>query len=259
MRSYRRRYEEIVRQNLTGPPDAAIVTEADLTPLPPLIQTYLRNVGAVGRPHVHSFRAVFEGTFRNGLKGSKMPFRSEQVNTFDPPTRAFLMNGRAYGLPAEGLHLFQGGRATMQIRMARLFQVVDAHGPRMDQSETVTLFNDLCLFAPAALIRMRQVRWEEDGAQSVKAAFPLVDHTIQARLVFLPDGDLADFVSPDRFLSQDGKTYESYPWSTPVHAYAEHDGRRIPSLAEAVWHTPEGAFPYGRFQLVEIQYNPKVT
>ena len=48
---------------------------------------------------------------------------------------------------------------------------------------------------------------------------------------------------------------QSYPWSTPVRNYRESGGRRVPGYGELVWHTPEGEFTYGKFHLVEIEYN----
>jgi len=78
---------------------------------------------------------------------------------------------------------------------------------------------------------------------------------ISALLRFGADGLLADFESGDRYLSADGKAYRRLPWSTPVRDYRDVGGRRVPGYGEAVWHTPEGAFCYGRFHLAEVQYN----
>ena len=58
-------------------------------------------------------------------------------------------------------------------------------------------------------------------------------------------------------MSADGKTYKSCPWSTPVQSYKEIGGRRVVEYAETVWHTSEGEFSYGRFNLAEIGYNLK--
>ena len=80
-------------------------------------------------------------------------------------------------------------------------------------------------------------------------------NTISARLSFNQAGELIDFVSNDRFLSADGKTFQSYPWSTPVRSYKRVGGRRVASYGEAVWHTPDGEFSYGKFNLAEIEYN----
>jgi hypothetical protein len=40
----------------------------------------------------------------------------------------------------------------------------------MNQGETVTMFNDMCLLAPAALLDVAVV-WEEIGSQRVRGAF----------------------------------------------------------------------------------------
>jgi hypothetical protein len=253
--SYGNRYRAAAREGLGRSEAMPILTETDLAALPVPVQKYLRVVGAVGKPRVHSFRAVFTGEFRNGLKGRWMPFESEQVNITDPPSRQFLMKASMLGVPMEGLHLFGTTGATMQIKVASLFQVVDARGPRMDSSETVTLFNDMCLLAPASLVDSERIRWQEAGPLSAMATFTHQGNTISARLAFNESGELVDFVSGDRHMSADGKTYQSCPWSTPVSGYRDLGGRRVPAQAETIWHMPEGPFTYGRFDLVEVRYN----
>jgi hypothetical protein len=253
--SYSNRYKAAVRESLARYTEMPLVTEADLSDLPAPVQKYLRITGAVGKPRIHNFRAVFTGDFRNGLGSPWMVFRSEQYNFFDQPTRSFLMKAAMYGLPVEGLHLFRGDNATMQIKLASLFQVANAKGPETNQGETVTLFNDMCLLAPAASIDKERIQWEADGSLAARARFTHVGNTISARLSFNQAGELTDFVSNDRFLSADGKTFKSYPWSTPVRSYREFGGRKVAGYGEAVWNTPEGEFTYGKFHLAEIEYN----
>ncbi len=232
-----------------------LVNEADLSHLPKPVQRYLHLTGVPGRPRIHNFRAVFSGDFRNGLKSPWMAFRSEQYNFLDRPTRLFLMRASMYGLPVEGLHLFRGDSATMQIKLASLVQLVDAGGPQMNQAETVTLFNDMCLLAPASLIDQQRIQWEDAGPSAARARFTHLGNTVSALLSFNEAGELIDFISNDRFYSPDGKTFLSYPWSTPVRNYKDFGGRKIVSHGEAVWHTPEGKFSYGRFNLAQIEYN----
>lgn len=255
--SYTNRYRAAVREGVARCQDMPLVTDEDLQPMPAAVQKYLRYVGAVGKPRVHNFRAVFTGTFRNGIDGRWMKFRSEQYNFYDQPTRAFLMKASMFGLPLEGLHLFRGGSASMQIKVASLVQVVDAHGPKMNQGETVTMFNDLCLMAPAALIDAQKIEWEDAGPLAARARFTHLGVTISAELTFDSQGRLVNFVSNDRFMSADGKSYTSHPWSTPVRDYKDVDGRWVPSDAETVWLTPKGDFSYGKFHLERIDYNLK--
>jgi hypothetical protein len=68
---------------------APLVTDADLRPLPPLMQTYLRRVGAVGRPRVRNMRVVFDAQMRGSAAEPWMQATATQYEFFDPPARLF--------------------------------------------------------------------------------------------------------------------------------------------------------------------------
>jgi len=118
----------------------------------------------------------------------------------------------------------------------------------------VTFFNDLCLFAPAALINY-PIRWEQIGPFKVKAKFVNQDITVTAILEFKENGQLVNFISEDRYLTENGKDFINFKWSTPIKEYQEVNGRKVPAYAEAIWHTPEGEFTYAQFYVEEIEYN----
>lgn len=230
------------------------VTEGDLASLPPLLQTYLRRAGVVGRPRVRNFRVRFCGEMRPSRGSGWMKIRADQ-HTFlgAEPARLFLVRARRFGIPFESYHRFAGPAATMQVRVASLFQVVDAKGPEMDRSETVTFFNDLCLLAPAALLEA-DVRWEEAG-RSLRGTFRHQGQQVSAELRFDAQGDLVDFISEDRFQSADGKVYRRLPWSTPIGRRSDFGGLRLMAEGEALWQEPEGPFPYARFRVEDLVHN----
>jgi len=124
----------------------------------------------------------------------------------------------------------------------------------MNQSETVTLFNDMCLLAPSTLVDAK-VDWRPIDAQRVGGTFRNAGQTITAELVFDPRGDLASFSSNDRYMSADGKTYSNYRWTTPVRDYRDYGGYRLARSGDAIWSTPEGEFVYARFELEEVRYD----
>jgi hypothetical protein len=132
---------------------------------------------------------------------------------------------------------------------------VDAHGEKMNQGETVTYLNDMCILAPASLVDP-SICWEELDARHVKATLTKDAVTVSAVLTFDEVGDLADFYSDDRFYNDDGVTYLSYRWKTPITEYrALPDGRRMASSGSAIWETPEGDFEYITFNLGDVTYN----
>jgi hypothetical protein len=239
-------------------PPGGTVTDADLERLPPSVAAYLRRSGSVGQPRVNSFRARISGRIRPGADQPWMSFVGEQVNTFGPePTRTFLIDATRSGIGIDVLHRFSAGRARMRVKVLSLVPIVDAGGPELDRAETVTVFNDLCVLAPAALVGA-PIRWQELDARHVRGWFTLGDRTVAADLTFNADHDLVDFVSDDRLRSSgDGRSFTPQRWSTPIGEWREVGPRRVAVCGQARWHCPEpeGEFSYLEFRVADIAYN----
>ncbi|MES2849676.1 MAG: DUF6544 family protein [Bacteroidota bacterium] len=227
-----------------------LLTTQDLTHLPLPVQKYLHYTGVVNKPKVKSVRVVFEGQMRDKGK-DYFPFLSEQYNFFNEPTRLFFMKAKMFGVTVPGYHHYIKANAVMDIRLFGLFPVVQKSGAVMNKTETVTLFNDMCLLAPATLIDKR-IQWLPINDTSVTAIFTNHDITITANLFFNQQGQLVNFISNDRVSVNEMK---AFPFSTPVASYKNVNGYTIMSVAEAVWHYENGAFTYGKFNLLEVEYN----
>ena len=65
-------------------------------------------------------------------------------------------------------------------------------------------------------------------------------------------GQLTNFVSEDRYEVSDMKKYR---FSTPVSNYKDYNGFNLPAYGETIWHYPDGAFTYGKFNIKEVTYN----
>jgi len=261
--SFRAEYERRVEahrptgtETSTGP-DAPRLTEADLVPLPEPIRRYLRATGSVGRPLPRAVRTTWRGRIRGGPEEPWMPFTAEQYNVVDPAARFFLMDARRTGLPVDVLHAFAGDSATMRVRLLSLLPMVDAAGPEMDQGESVTLFNDLALLAPATLAGS-QVRWEPLDERSARGTYVGGAVPVQAVLHVNEAGELVDFVSDDRLAaSPDGTSFEPRGWSTPVGGYRSFDGLRLLGRGEGRWHPADASdFVYIELELLSVEHDP---
>lgn len=242
--------KDVASAMVINPDTNDIVTEKDLEHLPPIVQNYLHYVGVVGKPKVHNVKVVFEGEMRD--KGKDwFKFTSEQYNFFEQPTRLFFMKATVKELPTHGYHAYKNEEARMLIKVLSLFPVVHIDTPELFPAETVTFFNDLCLFAPAALIDHRIV-WEPIDDRSVKATFTNKGTSISAILHFNKKGQLVNFVSNDRIAIDQMK---AFPFSTPASHYKSIGGYNLPTYGEAIWHYPDGEFVYGRFNLKSIECN----
>lgn len=230
-----------------------LLTESDLAHLPAPVQKFLSYTGSVGKPRVKNFRAEFTGGMRSKPDDKYMKLESVQYNFYQRPSRFFYMRATKMGLPAAGLHSYQNETATFRVKMLNWLTVVDARGDKMNQAETVTLFNDMCFIAPATLIDPG-ITWESIDATTVKAAFTNGTITITAILYFNDKGELVNFISNDRY-ETDGKQYHNYPWATPVSDYKELNGYRLPGKARLIYLRPDGDFVYGELEFKDVKYN----
>ena len=231
--------------------EMGLLTEGDIQSLPVPVQKYLRYCQVLNKPKVKNMKVVFDGEMRE--KGKDwFPFRSVQYNFFDQPTRLFFMKGKMFGITVPGYHCYQDATATMQIKLLGLFDVVNITGEIMNKAETVTLFNDMCLMAPATLID-RRIVWTAIDSLSAKATFTNGVNKISAMLYFNEQGQLINFTSDDR----SALDMQQYRFSTPVKDYKSMNGIDVMTYGETVWHYPDGEFVYGKFYLKSIEYNNK--
>ncbi|MEW5675457.1 DUF6544 family protein [Flavobacterium enshiense] len=227
-----------------------LLTEADLQTLPLPVQKYLRYSGVVNKPKVRNMKVVFEGEMREKGK-DYFKFRSEQYNFIDQPARLFFIKAEMFGITVPGYHKYTEAKASMDIELFGIFPIIQHSEAVMDTTETVTFFNEMCLLAPATLIDKR-IQWKVIDNKSVKATFLNKNIMISAQLFFNDNGQLINFISNNRTEMNAGKTY---PFSTPIISYKNHNGIYLMNDAEAVWQYPDGKFTYGKFHLKEIIYN----
>lgn len=237
-------------------PNPEILEASDLLTLPPVVRKYLQYAGVIGKEKVYNFRVLCRGVIRSNPQAPWMKLRSEQINTCgENPARVFYIKALKMGLPAFGVHLYKNASATMKIKLAGIFTLVDAKGPEMDQGETATVLAEMCYMAPATLID-KNIRWEILDDKSVRAIYSNGKHTISGILYFNEVGALINFISHDRF-DTDGKTFKSYPWVAPAKEYTQISGYRLASGISLIYRKPEGDFCYGVFYPTEMAYNIK--
>ncbi|MFN9214235.1 MAG: DUF6544 family protein [Gemmatimonadota bacterium] len=247
------RFDDTLERQAAAQPlrDTSRVSEADLARLPAPVATYLRRAGVVGRPRVHTFVVEMDARLNQGLGKPWMETPVLQVSFVERPARLFLLKTTMKGLPVTGLHEYADVAAHMRIRVAGLYDVVDASGDAFTRAETVTMLNDFCIMAPAVLVDPR-FSYEAVDASSARVTFTNGPHRVTATLFFDADGDLVDFSSDDRrALPDDGDR-----WTTPLRAYRDFGGTRLAGEGDAIWHyRDKPPWTYGVFVIRSVRYN----
>lgn len=231
------------------------LTQQDIAHLPEIVQKYLSFVGVIGKEKVLNFRAECKGGIRNDPNNTFMKIKSVQYNFYeDEPARLFYIVAKKMGLSAKVVHIYRNETATMKGKLLGVFTIVDAKGEKANQAETVTVFNDICILAPALLIS-KNIEWNVIDSLTVKAKYTNINISIEALLHFDKEGKLINFTSNDRYETKDGKVFYNYPWETPILEYTNIDGFNLPSKVKLIFKHLDGDFCYGKFDLVKIEYN----
>ncbi len=230
-----------------------MITAESIVSLPAPVQRFLHKNGTVGRRRVTSILATYDMEIFAKPGSAGMAGQAQQYDRLDSPKRLFFMETAMRGLPVAVLHDYQGTGARMQVRIASLVNVVNIAGrPDLARTETVTLLNDLCMFAPSWLTD-RRLQWRPIDDHSATVTFTNGPHTVNATLLFDDQDQLVNFVSEDRGALQDDGTLKIMRWSTPMRSAQSFDGRLYPTEGEAVWHYPEGAFTYGKMKNAKVE------
>lgn len=245
--------EEFVLQPLQS---ENIISEKEIAHIPDCIKKYLAYTAAIGKSKPQNVYIEFEADMYRKPGDKPMKATSVQYNYYGNYSRLFLMKASKMFIPFRAMHIYRNQQATFRVRVANLFNVVDLKGEELSIAETVTLLNDMCIFAPGSLIDNR-LSWKEIDSLSTEVFFVNGKYKVSAKLYFNEKGELINFVSVDRYALQDDGTMKQARWSTPVRDYKEIEGRRIPTYGETIWHYTEGDFRYGAFRLKKIIYNVK--
>lgn len=252
MRRFEQAFIQDVKRSLqsSSGQSAHLITLGDLKHLPEPVRTYLIHAGVVGKPLVKNFYLMFDGEMRD--KGKDwFSFRSRQYNIIDPGTRLFFMKAKIFGMTVPGYHAYGNEKASMDIKLFGIIPVMSHHEKEMFKTESVTFLNDVCLFAPAALIGP-PFHCEARDDLSATVIYRTGEIVVRATLYFNTSHELVNFESDDRMAVA---TKTTYRFSTPASNYKTINGYTLPTYGETIWHYPDGLFTYGKFHLKEVLYN----
>lgn len=231
-----------------------LLSELEITHLPSCVKKYLAYAGAIGKSKPQNVCIEFDAEMYRKPGDKPMKSSSIQYNFYGNYSRLFLMKASKMGIPFRALHLYRNYQASFQVKLVELFKVVDISGEELTKAETVTLLNDMCIFAPGSLTDNR-LTWNEIDSLSTKVTLTNGKYIVSAILIFNESGELTNFISEDRSALQDDGTLKLVRWTTPISNYKEFEGRRVPTFGKTIWNYPEGDFTYGVFNLQSIKYN----
>jgi hypothetical protein len=244
--------QETIRQAQKA--ENEIITEADLAPLPEPVQRYLRFAQILGKPKVKCAKVRQTGFMRTSPTQKWMPVEATQYTSLAGPlSRTWYARIKMGPLTLlNGFDRYDNGTGHMLMRLLSLLPVVDVHGPEVDLSALIIFINDMVMWPTAFL--SDYIHWKAINETSAELQVDLQGKQFSAVTQFNKLGEMVNFITEDRYRTV-GEGAKQDQWSTPLRRYREVNGLRIPSEGDAIWHLPEGEFPYIRVSIDQVIYD----
>ena len=228
----------------------SVVTETNLAGLPAPVQWWLRWSQVVGKERPATVRLRQEGRFRQAEDSAWVDFTAVEYYTTEPPGFVWKTTMRMLPLVTiTGRDRYADSRGSIDMRLLSLIPVASVSGPALDQGALLRYLNETMWF-PAAVLSP-YITWEGIDANSAKATMSYGGVTAAATFIFDAEGRLVDMVAQRHDLSRG----HLETWSTPIHAYGEFGGIRVPTEGVGQWRYDTGDFTYIEVRITEIEYN----
>ncbi len=227
----------------------------ELKGLPVPVQRYFRVALEDGQPMVEGARVHHTGTFNMGESADRWkPFTSDQLVVTQRP--GFDWDGRIAmmpGVPVRVHDAYVAGEGILHASVLGLVPVADLRGAGdMAEGELMRYFAEAAWY-PTALLPSQGVRWEAADESSAHATLTESDISVTMLFTFDERG-LIDTVRAEARGRMVGGEVVPTPWRGRFWNYDERGGMLVPLDGEVAWLPPEGAKPYWRGRITEIDY-----
>jgi len=237
------------------PIEPQVFDRRELEPLPAPVQRYFRAVLRDGQPIVAAANLAHAGTFNMSETGEQWkPFTSTQRVVTRRP--GFDWNGRILMMPGLPVHVhdaYVAGEGILHAAVLGLFSMVQLRGTAAVAQGELMRFLAEAVWYPTALLPSQGVQWDAVDEHSARATLQDGDVMVALLFHFNEDGTI-DAVRADARGRTVGGTVVPTPWHGRFWNYTLRDGIRVPLDGEVAWLLPEGAKPYWRGRITQLNY-----
>lgn len=233
--------------------ERSVLSEEMAADLPPVVQKWLANSGAIGRERIGS--VYLEQDAQMKMKPEQEDWASAKARQYfstAPPAFNWVVEMKmAPGLTVAGRDKFVGGKGEMSIKLLSLFPVAFAgNNAKVDQATLQRYLAEIVWFPSAAVSPW--ITWESLDAASARATMRYGGTSGSGIFHFDEEGDFERFVAM-RFM--DAGDAEPTEWTVRTLKTESREGLRVPVDLEASWKMEQGEWTWLRLQIGRVAYN----
>lgn len=232
-----------------------IVDFDEINGLPAPVQRYLRKTLQDGQSMVTGVHMQHRGQFNMSQTTEQWkPFTSDQQVITQHP--GFDWNGRVAVLPGVPVLVhdtYIAGEGILHAALFGLFSLANIRGQgEVAKGQLMRFFAEAAWY-PTALLPSQGILWEAVSDRSAQGTLTEGDTKITMLFTF-NEQDLIENVQAEARGRTVGDKIIPTPWRGHFWNYREYSGMQIPLDGEVAWMLPEGAKPYWRGSITEINY-----
>lgn len=243
---------EMFAQNPIAPKE--ILSEEKISSLPPIVQKWLRNSGAVGKEMILTVRLKQKGKMKMKPEQEKW-YDANAVQYFTVDNPAFIWKVKVDMMPLvffTGRDKFSDGKGNMLIKVLSLFNIVNTSDNEKINQGTLQRYLGETIWFPTAVVSP-YIKWEEIDSLSAKATMSCKGTTGSAVFTFNEIGDFVKF-SAMRYMDSEANS-QLKEWIITLNEYKVYNGIKIPVKGEATWKLDDGDFTWYKLEIYDVEYN----
>ena len=232
---------------------ALIVGKKNISHLPEIIQRWMKNSNAIGKPTITAVRLKQKGQMKTKPNGKWMHFTANQY--FNIETPAFVWTTKVntiFGDHIVGRDKLVNGEGEILIKLFGVIMIVNkAKNEKINQGAMLRFLAEMCWFPPAAL--NEYIEWEPINDTSAKVILTSGDKRVSGIYKFDIEGNILAFEAKRYFGGSKDSKLEK--WVINIKDYKVFDGYKIPYKCKVTWKLKEGTFNWLDLEIIDLQYN----
>ena len=227
----------------------------ELADLPLPVQRYFKKVLRDGQPIVSAANIKQEGTFNMGETGDQWsPFVATQKVVVQRP--GFDWEGHITMMPGLKVWVhdaYIAGEGLMHASVLGLVSVVNMRDTgEVAKGELMRFLAEAPCY-PTVLLPSQGIQWEAVDDTSAKATLTEGENTLTLLFRFGKEDLIESVRAEARGRTVAGEMIPT-PWEGYWHSYEMRSGMLIPTAGEVAWLMPEGAKPYWRGRITDVDF-----
>jgi hypothetical protein len=191
--------------------------------------------------------------FKTDVKSEWKPLTAVQYFTTDSPNFLWASEMKSSNFFwVNAIDSYINGKGNMLIKLNSSITVADSWGIELDKSGLFRYISEAVLF-PTKLLPSQNLLWNILDSNTAEIKFTVGELSVVAKLFFNSKNLISKIETFDKYRALE-EGYERSMYTIYLSEYKKLKGFMIPTYIEAEWDLKSGKFMYGKFSIVNIEY-----